>query len=233
MALTQLSQVDLGGDNRFLICEIVLAGTIVFLEVVEIVFSLGKTDDGTRLFSREAWMKVRLAWRYLRDREGHLLIISTLASITGCIAISVEDTETARFYGWVRVSLSVGASCSWLALLSLACIPFQGWSTYVNVVFDAMLTDVLNFFLIFTPVVISFTTGINALLQPFPVWTTRWASWWLTFENLLLLSFTQEPPDIYEDDPMPSSIIRLFGDFKVSTTLPEAQTSPSPDANVG
>ena len=68
------------------------------------------------------------------------------------------------------------------------------------------------------------TRATFALLQDCPVWMTRWGSWWLTVENLLLLSFIQEPPavqyspyerDGHQGEPSPASIAQLLGGYTV------------------
>ena len=145
-----------------------------------------------------------------------MLLLSTVTSIAGSIALLLEEQPVARQRGWVRVCLALGSSVSWVVLLTQGCLLFKELRMFVNVVATAMGTDVLQFVSVFAPLLVGFTTGINTLMQMHPVWSTRWGSWWLTLENLLLLSFIQEPPVIAgEDLPSPSSVVSLLGDFGV------------------
>ena len=83
-------------------------------------------------------------------------------------------------------------------------------ATFVNTCVRVLLNDVGQFALIYVPLLLAFTTAINALMSTSPEWTNRWANWWLTAENLALLSFIQEPPEI-GDLPYPSSAAMLLG----------------------
>ena len=101
--------------------------------------------------------------------------------------------------------------------------PYESAATFVNVVISVIQEDIYRFLLIFVPLLFGFATAINALAVCHPTFNSRWASWWLTVENLLLLTFIGEPPTIYhsghapydassDDDVYPTSAARLFGD---------------------
>ena len=205
---------DLGQKPVAVGIAIFVTSFFALVEILEFFFTLQKGDDNIER-SKE---KLMLAWRMCRYRGGHLLLVSTVCSLIGLSAILIEGPENARLHGWTRGCLSIGSSVSWLSLLSLLCVPHQEKSTYISVVFDTLLTDVKQFLVLFIPLLISFSTGINALMQPFPPWVTRWASWWQTFENLLLLSITSEPPEIYQEEGHPSSVVYLFGTYDVHGT---------------
>lgn len=210
------SPADLGRSAAAVATQLVLAGLVSALELLEISFLLLESEDGisTRKHTKR---KVVQAGRLLRVRGGALRLLSTSTAIVGCAALLADgDGAAPRSRGWVRVCLSVGASTSWICLLSLGCIPFRKLSTFLNVVTLSLWTDVRQFLSIFVPLLVCFTTGINALMHVYPLWATRWASFWLTLENLLLLSFVQEPPVIHDDSPAPSAVVGLLGDFEQS-----------------
>ena len=206
---------DLATMAGWVTLELIFAVFVSLLELWEIVFSLLPDEDED---ADSAWLmtsRVKQAWRKMCERGGQVLLLSTCASVASCSALLMEDASAAREHGWVRMCLAVGSSIAWIVLLTEGCILFRELNLFVNVVFNALVTDVVQFLAVFTPILIGFTTGINALMQLQPTWATRWGSWWLTLENLLLLSLSQEPPMVFDDSPSPSSIVGLLGDFSV------------------
>ena len=91
-----------------------------------------------------------------------------------------------------------------------------------------MVTDVRQFLAVFIPLLVSCTTGISCLLQTHGRWATRWGSWWTTMENLLLLAFVQEPPEIHGDAPYPSSFAGLLSDASSTGGSPLAPEAMVP-----
>ena len=161
------------------------------------------------------------------ERGGHVLLVSVTCSLIACCAI-LSDTESleASRRGTVRASLAVAAFAAWGSLVTEMYRPFKLPATFVNTIFSMLTEDVTAFLMIFLPLVGGFATAINALLHDHPGWMTRWSSWWLTVENLLLLSFIGEPPTVfaggsapYDHDSLstvyPSSVTLLFGEMDI------------------
>ena len=193
-----------------------LAIFITVLEAWELYLSVRRDEDEEEEVIQYK-LKLKQAAYKIHERGGLLLLFSTVSSIISCIALISEDQYSARAHGWVRFFLALGSSTAWVVLLAQGALLSQKLRVFVNVVGSALYEDVMLFVVVFTPLLIGFTTGMNSLLQLHPVWETRWGSWWLTLENLLLLSFIQEPPIIAGDDsPSPSSIVALFGEFGVA-----------------
>ena len=116
--------------------------------------------------------------------------------------------------GWVRSALSLGTLFGWIMLLFEGCRPLPRMSMFVNVVTAVMLTDVMHFLVAFMVLLFGFTTGMSAVAHNLPLWASRWGSWWFACENLMLLSFIQEPPSFHDptqdDAPYPSAIATVL-----------------------
>ena len=117
----------------------------------------------------------------------------------------------------LRLVLSTGAATAWFALLSDVANVYEGLSTLLNLVIIILRNDFAQFLTLFVPILLAFTTALNALVYSYPQWATRWGTWWQVLENLVLVSFIQEPPDVYDGQPFPSSISALLED--VTNTL--------------
>ena len=166
------------------------------------------------------------------DRTGHVLLLSNACAVAACVLTlgwqewpasgsyyanthglePLSPAETRRDAIVVQSLLSVATLFAWLSLMAEAYKPYELASTFFNIVRQTLLTDCLKFLLIFIPLLCAFATAINSLLRGYPAWATRWGSWWLTAENLLLLSFLGHPPDIGDEGVYPSSIwVRFQG----------------------
>ena len=112
----------------------------------------------------------------------------------------------------MRTCLAIAAFTGWVSLLTEMYKPYENPATFVNIVARVLKNDVFKFILIYVPLLFGFATAINTLLRGSDS-ESRWADWFYTVENLLLLSFIQEPPDIFEEnDPSPSSFMNLLND---------------------
>lgn len=168
---------------------------------------------------RRVWHVTKATW----IRGGVILWISLGCSLAGGAWLLTGDSAEVQTHGMVRTFLATGALTGWLALMAEGFLPFKEKSIFVNIIVTVLKTDVLQFGAIFVPLIIGFTTAINSLLYFYPEWASRWGSWWLVLEKLLLLSFIQEPPEIYEGSPGPSSLSFLLGTFQepsVDSVLP-------------
>lgn len=175
------------------------------------------------------------------ERRGDLLIVSVLCSVIADICL-LADAEiiapSAAVYqmhagrgimlGAIRFLFSLASITGWISLITEGYKPLERVATFVNVVINMLLVDVKKFIFIFLPLLFGFATAMNALLLPNALWQTRWSSWWLTVENLLLLSFLQEPPMMGwhvdpQDEVYPSSMASVFGEYEehgVDAVLP-------------
>ena len=167
------------------------------------------TQDGDRHPLRKCYQILQAAW----IRGGFFLYISISCSIISCGWLLNGPSAEVQEDGWTRALLSIASLCGWLTLILEGFMPHSDLSIFVNVVIKVLKTDVFQFLAMFVPLLIGFTTAINALLYIYPAWATRWSSWWLVCEHLLLLSFIQEPPEIYLDSSSPSSLSSLLGSF--------------------
>lgn len=205
----------LGEQPLLAVATMFLTCFLLYQELTEIVFSI-LPDEDELVKRKKTWrLVVKQMSNGIVERGGRLMLISTLASFVACVGLLSTDPSLARERGWVRVALALAGSSAWVMLLTQVSFLVDSLRVFVNVVGSALRTDVMQFGFVFVPLLFGFSTGINSLMQLHPVWSTRWASWWLTLENLLLLSFIQEPPVVAgEELPSPSSVVKLLGDFE-------------------
>ena len=207
------------------ISAIILTCVLSVYELLEMYLDFKFAAEGGLRTKRD---KMRHVLASFWERGSHILVFCLAGSMAGCTGLlthmsSIPHTDTATHAaafagpapGWVRACLGFGSLAGWIILVleTYVLVQLKYESTFLSVLKRSLLYDVGSFLSIYIPVLFGFTTGINALFAFYPSWQTRWGSWWSTLENLFLLSFIQEPPEIFQDLPYPSASWALFGDL--------------------
>lgn len=181
------ARLRLWGRGKRALIKFIDRGGHLVLSSVSLVLTGCSVSSSSHLF---------IHWHLLCSQislaiAGCIGLLTILHQDCGTVAEHVHCNEDPIRPGWVRMCLAVGVLLGWIVLLFEGCKPFRQLSTFVNIVSAVMVADVGQFLKIFVPLLIGFTTSMSAIAYHLPEWASRWGSWWLVCENLMLLSFIQ------------------------------------------
>ena len=151
------------------------------------------------------------SWRQQIQRMAPLRYVTSIFALTAASLVLREhdngmgEMVAERSTVTVRVLLAFSSFFAWFLVLQEIAIPFEKFGIFTVLVFKMLRKDVTVWLLLFTPICLGFTTALTAV-STYPSWASRWGSWWLVFETLLLYALTGEPPQIV-DGPHASEIL--------------------------